>query len=531
MIHYKFLLKILLVILFFSFAFSISLSIAQGQDSDEDGVADVSDNCQYEYNPYQGDDDQDLIGNVCDNCPTDYNPDQEDSDEDGIGDICAGQACMLEIYDYVHLGSIRSYHTYERTRTRNATYEAAINIMSENEFFYWDGYCYVYDDGEDFHQLCMDGSWSKDYGSHGYNGIWNVVCGIDTDLDSYPDFADNCPEIANFDQSDDDFDDIGDVCDPCPNDSTNDADGDGVCRNDDNCPNDYNPGQENIDNDSRGDICDNCVSTPNFYQGDDDEDLIGNLCDNCPTDFNPGQEDSDLDGIGDICVGERCMIFHYNLPDFIHFDPFITEERTRTQAATFEAASRNFNPYELEWSGTCYYYRSDHIYLSECQNGDWYASNSDLGEYYSGSWNVRCGADTDGDLYPDLGDNCYEVPNPDQDDVDDDHVGDACDNCLHAYNPRQEDTYPNGIGDACDCEGNFNCDYDVDGTDLSIFKTNFGRSSLNNPCINENPCKGDFDCDGDCDGTDASIIKTDFGRSATFNTCPFCQPNVNWCVY
>jgi hypothetical protein len=32
------------------------------------------------------------------------------------------------------------------------------------------------------------------------------------------------------------------------------------------------------------------------------------------------------------------------------------------------------------------------------------------------------------------------------------------------------------------CEGNFDCDLDVDGTDASVFKSDFGRSSLKNPC-------------------------------------------------
>jgi hypothetical protein len=50
---------------------------------------------------------------------------------------------------------------------------------------------------------------------------------------------------------------------------------------------------------------------------------------------------------------------------------------------------------------------------------------------------------------------------------------------------NQEDNFPpggNGIGEACECEGDFNADGDVDGTDASQFKADFGRSSLSNPC-------------------------------------------------
>jgi hypothetical protein len=38
------------------------------------------------------------------------------------------------------------------------------------------------------------------------------------------------------------------------------------------------------------------------------------------------------------------------------------------------------------------------------------------------------------------------------------------------------------------CEGNFDCDFDVDGSDASMFKSDFGRSSLSNPCPAADPC-------------------------------------------
>jgi hypothetical protein len=70
------------------------------------------------------------------------------------------------------------------------------------------------------------------------------------------------------------------------------------------------------------------------------------------------------------------------------------------------------------------------------------------------------------------------------------------------------------------CTGNFDADEDVDGSDASAFKADFGRSALNNGCAADNSCNGDFDCDGDVDGTDAAGIKADFGRSAFNNACP-----------
>jgi len=39
-----------------------------------------------------------------------------------------------------------------------------------------------------------------------------------------------------------------------------------------------------------------------------------------------------------------------------------------------------------------------------------------------------------------------------------------------------------------------------------------------------NQCEGNFDCDQDVDGTDASVFKSDFGRSPFSNPCPNCPP-------
>ena len=145
------------------------------------------------------------------------------------------------------------------------------------------------------------------------------------------------------------------------------------------------------------------------------------------------------------------------------------------------------------------------------------------------------GSDFDGDGVPDSLDNCTYQYNPGQEDLDSDGIGDACDNCPRLYNQYQEDTYPpqtNGCGDACECEGNFNGweDEDVDGSDAFIFKTDFGRSRILDPCTNADPCNGDFTCDYDVDGTDAFTFKSDFGRSTILNPCPYCV-TIPWCNY
>ena len=108
------------------------------------------------------------------------------------------------------------------------------------------------------------------------------------------------------------------------------------------------------------------------------------------------------------------------------------------------------------------------------------------------------------------------------------------DNCPEVYNPDQKDSYPpggNGIGDACECEGDFDCDGDVDGWDGMLFKADLGRSAFFNFCTHsDDPCNGDFDCDGDVDGTDGAIFKSDYGRILYNNSCPACEVG-EWCVY
>lgn len=128
----------------------------------------------------------------------------------------------------------------------------------------------------------------------------------DSDGDGVADFTDNCRNTANPTQADMDGDGTGDVCDP-------DRDGDGVAATD-NCPDVWNPGQADLDRDLVGDRCDAdidqdglannidfCPWTPDSTNADADYDQVGNVCDNCSAVYNPDQKDANLDGEGDLC--------------------------------------------------------------------------------------------------------------------------------------------------------------------------------------------------------------------------------------
>jgi len=121
------------------------------------------------------------------------------------------------------------------------------------------------------------------------------------DVDSIPNGVDNCPLIANEDQTDTDGDGVGDAC-------SDDNDGDGVIDSVDNCEFIANTGQGDYDVDGVGDACDNNIDGDSALNEDDafpfdptetidtDRDGIGNNED--ADDDNDGLSDVDEDSAG-----------------------------------------------------------------------------------------------------------------------------------------------------------------------------------------------------------------------------------------
>ena len=77
------------------------------------------------------------------------------------------------------------------------------------------------------------------------------------------------------------------------------------------------------------------------------------------------------------------------------------------------------------------------------------------------------------------------------------------------FNSKSNDPATAVVSTRAPCEGDFNGDRDVDGSDLAVFSADFGRTD----CGQGDPCEGDFDSNNNVDDLDLTTFSADFGRT------------------
>ncbi|MGH8502164.1 MAG: thrombospondin type 3 repeat-containing protein [Gammaproteobacteria bacterium] len=281
-----------------------------------------------------------------------------------------------------------------------------------------------------------------------------VTAAVDGDGDGVADSDDNCPLVANADQTDTDGDGLGDACD-------DDIDGDGVLNGSDNCALTANPTQADNDGDGVGNVCD---------ENDNDNDGVRDGSDNCPFDPNPDQKDTDSNGVGDVCQD--------------------SDEDGISDAVDNCLLIANFDQVDADGDGegdACDA-DDDNDTVLDVNDNCQFTANPDQADTDGDGEGNACDGDLDGDGVGNNSDNCPSTSNADQADLDNDALGDVCDDDVDGDGTVNE-------GDSCP-ESDLSTTVVVGDCESGVTNVSAGSgctiSDLNADCAENASNHGDF---------------------------------------
>lgn len=350
-----------------------------------------------------------------------------------------------------------------------------------------------------------DGGIGDGGGDGGDGGIEEIPCnGIDEDGDGRDGFCDpdgdgvdapldNCPGAPNRDQGDLDGDALGDACD--------DSDGDGLL--------DAAEGDGDLDGDA----------LPNYLDGDDHDGPLGDFDRDGLTNgvesgigTDPRSVDSDGDGLSDVEEAGADPLHPLDTDGDLLIDALDPDDDGDGVPTAAEGAGDTDGDGQIDALDP----DDDGDGLSTADergigtnpllgdsDGDGLGDRVEVGDDIAhpldtdGDGTINAlDPDSDGDGAPDRVDNCYAVPNPDQQNLDRDLLGDACDS---------------------DADGDGSIAIAVGGDDCNDRYAAVSPAALEIQCDGvDNDCApatsdvadldGDgFDCMADCDDDDSEV--------------------------
>jgi|GEM_PF-6980123 hypothetical protein len=174
----------------------VKLTANYAADTDGDGVADESDNCEFDANTDQADVDGDGLGDACDfdpdndgldndvdNCPNNYNPDQTDNDGDGVGYECDDIDEVPNTCDWTDdHGNCMYWESWSDYNGEWCTWHSEGDIECQDVCDWWDdsGSCMSYGTwswaGGEWCTYHAEGDWECESSTDGGNNSSGYVC-------------------------------------------------------------------------------------------------------------------------------------------------------------------------------------------------------------------------------------------------------------------------------------------------------------------------------------------------------------------